>query len=29
MAKKNGRKYIGIDTSEEYCALAKSIIEKY
>ena len=29
MAKKNGRKYIGIDMSEEYCALAKSIIEKY
>ena len=29
MAKKNGRKYIGIDASEEYCALAKSIIEKY
>jgi len=29
MAKKNGRKYIGIDTSKEYCALATSIIEKY
>ncbi len=29
MAKKNGRKYIGIDMSEEYCALAKSIIDKY
>ena len=29
MAKKNGRKYIGIDASEEYCDLAKSIIAKY
>ena len=29
MAKKNGRKYIGIDASEEYCELAKSIIAKY
>jgi site-specific DNA-methyltransferase (adenine-specific) len=29
MAKKNGRCYIGIDMSEEYCTLAKSIIDKY
>ena len=29
MAKKNNRNYIGIDISEEYCALARSIIEKY
>ena len=29
MAKKNGRKYIGIDASKEYCELAKSIIGKY
>jgi len=29
MAKKNNRKYIGIDISEEYCNLAKSIISKY
>jgi len=29
MAKKNNRNYIGIDMSEEYCELAKSIIEKY
>lgn len=29
MAKKNGRKYIGIDISSEYCALAESIIAKY
>ena len=29
MAKKNGRKYIGIDTSEEYCALARKIVAKY
>ena len=29
MAKKNNRKYIGIDISEEYCELAKKIIAKY
>ena len=29
MAKKNKRHYIGIDISEEYCNLARSIIEKY
>jgi site-specific DNA-methyltransferase (adenine-specific) len=29
MAKKNGRKYVGIDTSEEYCALARKIVAKY
>jgi site-specific DNA-methyltransferase (adenine-specific) len=29
MAKKNNRKYIGIDISEEYCKLAESIIAKY
>mgnify|MGYP006080274063 CR=1 FL=1 len=29
MAKKNGRKYIGIDTSEEYCELARKIVAKY
>jgi DNA modification methylase len=29
MAKKNGRQYIGIDASEEYCALARKIIAKY
>ena len=29
MAKKNNRKYIGIDVSAEYCKLAKSIIDKY
>lgn len=29
MAKKNNRKYIGIDISEEYCKLAEKIIEKY
>jgi len=29
MAKKNGRHYIGIDVSEEYCTLAKTILAKY
>jgi site-specific DNA-methyltransferase (adenine-specific) len=29
MAKKNGRNYIGIDISEEYCKLAESIISRY
>ena len=29
MAKKNSRNYIGIDISEEYCALARSIVDKY
>jgi len=29
MAKKNNRKYIGIDASAEYCKLAKSIIDRY
>jgi len=29
MAKKNERRYIGIDTSEEYCTLAREIIAKY
>jgi site-specific DNA-methyltransferase (adenine-specific) len=29
MAKKNNRKFIGIDISEEYCKLAESIIAKY
>jgi site-specific DNA-methyltransferase (adenine-specific) len=29
MAKKNNRKYIGIDISEEYCKLAEKIIAKY
>ena len=29
MAKKNKRKYIGIDISKEYCKLAKSILDKY
>ena len=29
MAKKNGRKYIGIDISKEYCELAEKIIAKY
>ena len=29
MAKKNGRRYIGIDASEEYCVLARKIVEKY
>ena len=29
MAKKNNRKYIGIDISNEYCKLAKEIILKY
>jgi site-specific DNA-methyltransferase (adenine-specific) len=29
MAKKNGRKYIGIDISEEYCKLATKILLKY
>ena len=29
MAKKNKRKYIGIDISEEYCKLAEKIIAKY
>ena len=29
MAKKNGRQYIGIDASEEYCELAREIIAKY
>jgi site-specific DNA-methyltransferase (adenine-specific) len=29
MAKKNNRKYIGIDISEEYCKLANRIIAKY
>jgi DNA modification methylase len=29
MAKKNNRKYIGIDISEQYCKLAETIITKY
>jgi site-specific DNA-methyltransferase (adenine-specific) len=29
MAKKNNRKYIGIDISEEYCKLAEKILTKY
>jgi site-specific DNA-methyltransferase (adenine-specific) len=29
MAKKNNRKFIGIDISEEYCKLAEKIIAKY
>jgi DNA modification methylase len=29
MAKKNKRKYIGIDISEDYCKLAEKIISKY
>jgi site-specific DNA-methyltransferase (adenine-specific) len=29
MAKKNNRKFIGIDISEEYCKLSESIIAKY
>lgn len=29
IAKKNGRKYIGIDASKEYCDLAQKIISKY
>ena len=29
MAKKNGRKYIGIDISKEYCLLAETILAKY
>tara|TARA_B100000700_G_scaffold308521_1_gene386363 strand:- start:1994 stop:2887 length:894 start_codon:yes stop_codon:yes gene_type:complete len=29
MAKKNNRKYIGIDISKEYCELAEKIIAKY
>ena len=29
MAKKNGRKYVGIDISEEYCELARKIVSKY
>ena len=29
MAKKNNRKFIGIDISEEYCKLAETIIAKY
>ena len=29
MAKKNNRRYIGIDISEEYCKLAERIIAKY
>ena len=29
MAKKNKRKYIGIDISEEYCKLAEKILAKY
>ena len=29
MAKKNGRRYIGIDVSEDYCNLAKTILAKY
>jgi DNA modification methylase len=29
MAKKNNRRYIGIDISEEYCALAERILSKY
>jgi site-specific DNA-methyltransferase (adenine-specific) len=29
MAKKNNRKYIGIDISEEYCKLAEKILAKY
>lgn len=29
MAKKNGRRYMGIDASEEYCALAREIVAKY
>uniref|UniRef100_A0A6C0I8G1 site-specific DNA-methyltransferase (cytosine-N(4)-specific) n=1 Tax=viral metagenome TaxID=1070528 RepID=A0A6C0I8G1_9ZZZZ len=29
MAKKNGRNYIGIDISDEYCKLAERILQKY
>jgi len=29
MAKKNDRKYIGIDISKEYCLLAETILGKY
>jgi site-specific DNA-methyltransferase (adenine-specific) len=29
MAKKNGRTYIGIEISSEYCSLAEQILEKY
>jgi site-specific DNA-methyltransferase (adenine-specific) len=29
MAKKNNRRFIGIDISEEYCALASRIVAKY
>jgi len=29
MAKKNDRKYIGIDISKEYCLLAETILAKY
>jgi site-specific DNA-methyltransferase (adenine-specific) len=29
MAKKNGRKYIGIDISKEYCLLSETILAKY
>jgi DNA modification methylase len=29
MAKKNGRAYIGIEISSEYCSLAEQILEKY
>ena len=29
MAKKKNRQYIGIDISEEYCALAGGILQKY
>ena len=29
MAKKNGRQYIGIDISEDYCKLAERILAKY
>ena len=29
MAKKNGRNYVGIDISDEYCKLAERILQKY
>jgi site-specific DNA-methyltransferase (adenine-specific) len=29
MAKKNNRRYIGIEISEEYCKLSEGIIAKY
>jgi site-specific DNA-methyltransferase (adenine-specific) len=29
MAKKNGRRYVGIDISETYCTLARKIVSKY